>query len=298
MNNTTLNFSNRAGCVALGQSYPSLAILLYDTVGIFAELTIDANLKTAAVINDAENIGCDYEDGGKVLPDKKPSRKKRKLNSKVKVDEEAENKFMTQSVLGSIEDTSQRSMLGYEMTWETSPQEKNPALSEITAADCVFNALSQYSSTSSNDQWFCESASENGQTSQASLTSSSAMSPKALSSLRPPLLYCCIDSTFARRLHRATLQKALHLIGDQILRPNIFKKKFQLCLPYGDSEQIFNKINAPCDVTRASHWNGSIILLSTLEMLELITLNSEVRIILATTLFAFNRLERRHWRPS
>lgn len=243
MNSTLVSYGARAECEGLAQTHLSLATELREMVGTFTNLTQDANLKTEAVIKEAESMKRDYEGGASSKHDKKPAKKRRKLDPKPKVDEEVEDTFMTPSVLGSIEEPPV-SMLGYQMFWENA--EPDATMSQVGSSqeqNEIYDVLCQYNTASPDTSWHWETSSE-GQTSQTSLTSIGAMSPKVLSALTPPLSYACKESTFARRLHRATLEKALHLIGDQILKPEVFKKKFQLCLPYGDSEQIYTKVNS------------------------------------------------------
>ncbi|KAI9725669.1 MAG: hypothetical protein M1828_002954 [Chrysothrix sp. TS-e1954] len=251
MHSETVKLSRHAQSAALMHSHPSLATELNCMVGGFSGLVEKANGKTEAVLDDAENLKRDYDNSRSPSNEERPSKpsiktsqkRKRKLRSKMESDENVEQTLMTPSVLGSVEQPP-ASMLGYQMVWDDAEVQmitSNPDIS--TNANDAFGMPSQLDSESPTSLWRFNAGSEDGQISQSSLTSASSMSPKALCSLRPPLSYSCKEATFARRLHRATLEKALHLIGDEMLRPEIFRKKFQLCLPYGDSGQIFNKIS-------------------------------------------------------
>lgn len=61
-------------------------------------------------------------------------------------------------------------------------------------------------------------------------------------SLKAPYSYAHRESSFARQLHRTTLETACHLIQERKLHPGLFRKKFQLCQPYGDGDKILEKI--------------------------------------------------------
>ncbi|KAB8748975.1 hypothetical protein FH972_026526 [Carpinus fangiana] len=61
-------------------------------------------------------------------------------------------------------------------------------------------------------------------------------------SLRSPTSLAWQETSFSRQLHRRTLEAGVLLIQQQLLKPEIFNKKFQMCLPFGNSDQILSKI--------------------------------------------------------
>lgn len=62
--------------------------------------------------------------------------------------------------------------------------------------------------------------------------------------IRSPSSFAWQESSFARQLQRATLEAGVRLIQRRFLAPERFNKKFQMCLPFGDSDHILSKIKA------------------------------------------------------
>ncbi|KAI9689881.1 MAG: hypothetical protein M1822_009763 [Bathelium mastoideum] len=59
-----------------------------------------------------------------------------------------------------------------------------------------------------------------------------------------PFVYSFQETTFARRLQRASVECGYHLIAQAHLRPKVFKRVFKLSLLYGSREQIAARFRA------------------------------------------------------
>ena len=67
---------------------------------------------------------------------------------------------------------------------------------------------------------------------------------KSTSLTNKPFIYSFQETTFARRLQRASVECGYHLIAQAHLRPRVFKRVFKLSLLYGSREQIAARFKA------------------------------------------------------
>ena len=67
---------------------------------------------------------------------------------------------------------------------------------------------------------------------------------KSTNSADKPFIYSFQETTFARRLQRASVECGYHLIAQAHIRPKVFKRVFKLSLLYGSREQIAARFKA------------------------------------------------------
>lgn len=129
--------------------------------------------------------------------------------------------------------------LATDMIWE--PEEVPNLFDDVSASPISLNIPTPSSSDYVHSQ---DEESKDDSFTSASSTSPEAvlMSSKALVALKPPYSFCGNETSFSRRLHRATLEKGIHLIQNQMIAPDIFRRKFQMCLPYGSVTHMTQKI--------------------------------------------------------